>query len=184
MSARISTYVLTMDSSLPCISHIASLRQNNMIAWKGRPRCLHMKTKRAVKLIIIITIISTSYIGSLFVAISSTILLITHIPRYTLSRSFRSSSPLPIFVCFHSSYYQETSYFRVSSPIFYQHSMTSSSVTSFPVTSSNIKYISDNLSICIFYTVFYTVCSTTLDLCMCICVSYLLYFQVTCIRKC
>ena len=48
MSPRISTYVLTMDSSLPCISHIASLRQNNMIAWKGRPRCLHMKTKRAL----------------------------------------------------------------------------------------------------------------------------------------
>ena len=29
--------MLTMDSSLPCISHIASFRQNNMIAWKGRP---------------------------------------------------------------------------------------------------------------------------------------------------
>ena len=48
MSPRISTYALTMDSSLPCISHITSFRHNNMIAWKGRPRCLHMKTKRAL----------------------------------------------------------------------------------------------------------------------------------------
>ena len=25
-------------SSLPCISHIASFQQNNLIAWKGHPR--------------------------------------------------------------------------------------------------------------------------------------------------
>ena len=37
MSSRILTYALTMDSSLPCISHFASFLQNNMIAWNGRP---------------------------------------------------------------------------------------------------------------------------------------------------
>ena len=91
------------------------------------------------------SIISPSYIGSLFVVISSFFLIIAPIPRSTLSRSLRSSSPSTIFVCFHSSYYQKTSYFCVSSPIFYHHSMTSTSVTSFPVASSNIKYISNNL---------------------------------------
>ena len=35
-------------SSLPCISHLASFRQNTLIAWKGRPRCLHLKMKRAL----------------------------------------------------------------------------------------------------------------------------------------
>ena len=46
MSPRFWIYALTMDSrpSLPCISHI----QNIWIAWKGHPRCLHLKTKRAL----------------------------------------------------------------------------------------------------------------------------------------
>ena len=35
-------------SSLPCISHIALFRQNNLIAWQGRPRCLYLKTKQAL----------------------------------------------------------------------------------------------------------------------------------------
>ena len=54
MSPRISTYVLTMDSSLPCISLIASFRQNNLIAWKGRPRCLHLKTKRSLNSLLLL----------------------------------------------------------------------------------------------------------------------------------
>ena len=57
MSPRISTYVLTMDFSLPCISHIASFRQNNMIAWKGRPRCLHMKTKRVLNSLLLLLLL-------------------------------------------------------------------------------------------------------------------------------
>ena len=48
MSPRIPTYTLTEHSSLPCISHFASLLQNNLIAWKGYPRCLYLKTKRAL----------------------------------------------------------------------------------------------------------------------------------------
>ena len=35
-------------SSLPCIFHIASFPQNNLIAWKGRPRCLYLETKLAL----------------------------------------------------------------------------------------------------------------------------------------
>ena len=54
MSPRISTYALTTDSSLSCISHIASFRQNNLIAWKGRPRCLHLKTKRALNSLLLL----------------------------------------------------------------------------------------------------------------------------------
>ena len=57
MSPRISTYVLTMDSSLPCISLIASFRQNNLIAWKGRPRCLHLKTKRALNSLLLLLLL-------------------------------------------------------------------------------------------------------------------------------
>ena len=57
MSPRISTYALTMDSSLRCISHIASFRQNNMIAWRGRPRCLHMKTKRALNSLLLLLLL-------------------------------------------------------------------------------------------------------------------------------
>ena len=34
--------------SLPCISHFALFLLNNLIAWKGRPRCLHLKTKRVL----------------------------------------------------------------------------------------------------------------------------------------
>ena len=60
MSPRISTYVLTMDSSLPCISHIASFRQNNLIAWKGRPRCLHLKTKRALNSLLLLLLLENS----------------------------------------------------------------------------------------------------------------------------
>ena len=43
-----------MDSSLPCISHIASFRQNNLIAWRGCPRCLHLKTKRALNSLLLL----------------------------------------------------------------------------------------------------------------------------------
>ena len=43
-------------SSLPCISHIASFRQNNLIAWKGRPDVFIWR-RNSVKLIIIIIII-------------------------------------------------------------------------------------------------------------------------------
>ena len=57
MSPWISTYVLTMDSSLPCISHIASFRQNNMIAWKERPRFLYMKTKRALNSLLLLLLL-------------------------------------------------------------------------------------------------------------------------------
>ena len=43
---------LTMDSPLfheyLVISHIASFRQINLIVWRGRPQCLHLKTKRAL----------------------------------------------------------------------------------------------------------------------------------------
>ena len=46
-----------MDSSLPCISHIATFRQNNLIAWKGRPRCLHLKTKRALNSIFLLSLL-------------------------------------------------------------------------------------------------------------------------------
>ena len=56
MSPRISTYALTMDSSLPCISHIASFLQNNLIAWKGRPPMSSSEDETGVKLIIIIII--------------------------------------------------------------------------------------------------------------------------------
>ena len=35
-------------SSHPCISHISSFLQNNLIAWKERPRCLHLKMKWAL----------------------------------------------------------------------------------------------------------------------------------------
>ena len=77
MSSRISTNALTMDSSLPCIFHIPSCRQNNLIAWKGRPRCLHLKTKRAVKLIIIIIIIPNSLFSISWV----TLVLICYLPR-------------------------------------------------------------------------------------------------------
>ena len=55
MSPRILTYALTMDSSGPCISHIALFRQNNLITWKGRPQCLHLNDDMGIKLIIIIT---------------------------------------------------------------------------------------------------------------------------------
>ena len=54
MSPRISTYALTMDSSLPCISHIASFGQNNSIAWKGHPRCLYLKTKQALNSLLLL----------------------------------------------------------------------------------------------------------------------------------
>ena len=57
MSPRISTYVLTMDSFLPSISHIASFRQNNLIAWKGRPRCLHLKTKQALNSLLLLLLL-------------------------------------------------------------------------------------------------------------------------------
>ena len=52
MIFRISTYILT----LPCISHIATFRQNNLIAWKGRPPMSSSEDETGVKLIIIIII--------------------------------------------------------------------------------------------------------------------------------
>ena len=54
MSPRISTYVLTMDSSRESISHIASFRQNNLI---GTPLMSSFEDETGVKLIIIIIII-------------------------------------------------------------------------------------------------------------------------------
>ena len=54
MSPRISTYALTMDSSLPCISHIASFQQNNMIFMEGTPPMSSYEDETGVKLIIII----------------------------------------------------------------------------------------------------------------------------------
>ena len=43
--------------SLPCISHFASLLQNNLIAWKGRPWYLYLETKRALNLLLLLFII-------------------------------------------------------------------------------------------------------------------------------
>ena len=41
-------------SSLPCISHFASFLQNSLIAWKERPRCLYLKTKRALSSLLLL----------------------------------------------------------------------------------------------------------------------------------
>ena len=43
-----------------CISHIASFRQNNLIAWKEHPRCLHLKTKRALYSLLLLLLLSPS----------------------------------------------------------------------------------------------------------------------------
>ena len=44
-------------SSLPCISHITSFQQNNLIAWKGCPRCLHLKTKQALNSLLLLLLL-------------------------------------------------------------------------------------------------------------------------------
>ena len=99
MSPRISTYVLTMDSSLPCISHIAPFRQNNMIAWKGRPRCFHLKTKRALNSLLLLScwclflehVMPCSSMCSFLIVPSP-----CHVGAYFLIMSRRAIKPLSI----------------------------------------------------------------------------------------
>ena len=58
--------------SLPCTSHIASFRQNNMIAWKGRPRCLQIKTKRVLNSLLLLLLLHvTGHANWLMVAAKS-----------------------------------------------------------------------------------------------------------------
>ena len=46
-------------SSLPCISH-RFISPNNLIVWKGCPRCLYLKTKRALSSLLLLSLRSSN----------------------------------------------------------------------------------------------------------------------------
>ena len=60
----IRTYNGHSSLPVPCISRFALFLQNNLIAWKGRPRCLYLKTKRALNSLLLCILLLSCFSGS------------------------------------------------------------------------------------------------------------------------